>query len=618
MNRRIHLLTMAGLAVLLVAAGLFYYLYTAELLIEQLRTRGTADIAQIHREILAAAGTSGSGEADSGNAPEAAGSEEESEFALPPSWRNLQEIALRQGEIIPAHIVIVDSRSRLLADSHRRTEDVAGRFITADLSGARETGTASSAVRVVSGRQTAVSVARRLSTPEGDLIVSLSYRMETLRQFQLAFLVLTLSFLLITAVQIALMVSYSLRQYRHPIRTLLEYTQEAARGGFNKIHIQSENQELSGLAASFNSLVDRYNQLILSDNRKYSRINTLLANLHSGILMVDPENRVTLVNPRAEEMLNLDKLDLFRDREEFRTRNPLLIRILEETAGVNRHRRDVRFTLNTPSGKILDAHIQAVFSKYVPFEHSGALAILMDVTEMRRMEQLKDEFVSNVSHEFRTPLTVISGFVETLKSWELLDGKDRDTALELIGLETDRLKTLVSELLRLSRVDRGAGGEMTDSYSPGEITREAVSRLQPLCSEKEIQSVLNIAADVPDLRGIAGWFRQILLNVYDNALKYTPRGGRVEVLLKPDGSGAGRGILLEVRDSGPGIPADQQERIFERFYRGDKSRGSRIPGSGLGLSIARQMVTEMGGTIEVESGDGEGALFRIRLPGRNT
>jgi two-component system phosphate regulon sensor histidine kinase PhoR len=271
-----------------------------------------------------------------------------------------------------------------------------------------------------------------------------------------------------------------------------------------------------------------------------------------------------------------------------------------------------RYSTTTPEGEILDITMEVTRSKYKPHDISGVLVLLRDVTEMRRMEKLKDEFVANVSHELRTPLTVISGFVETLKGWEALTANDRHTALNIIEVETERLKKLISEILLLSRIE----GEMSHARKRliplAESVNQSAAALQPLADKKHITLKREIADPLEPLYGIAGWFRQIVYNLLDNAIKYTPPGGTVTVRLNTDRNR----LCLEVEDTGPGIPREDRERIFERFYRREKSRQRKIAGSGIGLTITRHMVTEFGGTLELADSHPQGSLFRVYLPYR--
>jgi len=277
---------------------------------------------------------------------------------------------------------------------------------------------------------------------------------------------------------------------------------------------------------------------------------------------------------------------------------------------VNREKVNTSLSLTTPEGVILDISVEAVYNKYEPYEHTGALVILRDVTDMRRLEKLKDDFVANVSHELRTPLTLINGFVETLKSWEVLSTEDRNTALNIIELETERLKKLINELLLLSRIEGGMSAASKNPIDAAGIVREVVAALEPFKEEKQITTEVDIREPVAPLSGVVSWFRQIVFNLYDNAVKYTPDGGGIRIGLR-DGE---QSLILTVSDTGIGIPAGEREKIFDRFYRIEKYRNRKISGSGLGLTITKHMVEEFGGAIDVVSEEGAGSTFRVIFP----
>ena len=445
---------------------------------------------------------------------------------------------------------------------------------------------------------------------EGVIIISLLYHIEEEKKLLIAYTIMFLVMILLTGIMILLIISFAVGRLRRPIKKLLQHTSEVDPGGFSKITIDTSDSELRRLVENFNALIDRYDYLIETDNRKYSRINTLLSNLKTGILMVDTDNKVTLVNPEAEKLLKLNKLHLFGVRSIEKIENDILTKILDHTSLISPGNPGTSFSEFTGDGEIIDITVEMMVDKYAPYAPGGALVILRDVTEIRRLEKLKDEFVSNVSHELRTPLTVISGFVETLKSWDLLDTGDRSTALNIIEVETERLKKLISELLLLCRIEGEMGHARKRLINIPENINQVMTTLGPLAKKKNLKVMLDCPETPPPLFGIPGWFRQIIYNLYDNAVKYTPDGGSIWIRLSDSG-----GILsLEVEDTGTGIPEEERTKIFERFYRRDKSRNSRISGSGIGLTITSHMVTEFGGTISVEGRAGGGSIFRIEFP----
>lgn len=591
MKRQVNLLLIIGssLTMLLIFFVLFFVIVS--ITVDQVEERGVGDIHQF-RQLVENASTD-----------------------PPGSTPDYQKLALQHALAGDFHIIIVDMNSYLLADSHDVSGTMmGGRFINANLSAAKEGKTAVSIVRDQRTDNLNIAVGEVLNTVHGTIVVSFGYSTDAMRRLAAALLYFSAGLLLIIAVQIYLLTTYALSRYRRPIRKLLQHTKRAtvSRGGFSKISIDTHNPELTQLAEDFNTLIDRYDLLITSDNAKYSKINSLLSHISTGIMIVDPDNSVSLINPRAEELLKIDKGRLFTVTPELVCTGDLFREVMEECKQVNRDRSTRSFTLESENGNLLDISAEAMYSKYTPYGHSGTLVLIRDVTEMRRLERLKDEFVSNVSHELRTPLTVINGFVQTLQSWETLSASDRDTSLTLIEVETERLKKLISELLMFSRIEGEMDKTQRSSFDPIPLLEEVVESLKPVADRKDIAISLNSASPgTLFLNGRITWFKQIASNLLDNAIKYSHESSRVEVRLE---AADGGGTLLAVGDRGIGISEEDIPRIFERFYRVEKSRNSKIAGSGLGLSITRLLVEEFHGSIRVDSTPDRGTVFTVHLP----
>jgi len=529
--------------------------------------------------------------------------------ALKYSELTVQQTVLNIAELIPSHIVVVDENSLLIADSHK-TGSVSGQFINSVLSEARTKPFAYSTVRH-SDKELLVSAARKQTFRDDTVFILVTFQIDDVTGFTYVFLVWFLSMALLFSLLLWLISSYFLKQYRYPIRNLLQHTRDIRGSGFTRISVGTGNNELSLLVRNFNALITRYNLLVDNNNNKYSRINTLLANLKNGILMVDRSNQIKLVNPRAELLLDIDKSKLFMNEQSAFFHNELIEKVMAETHIVNRVMQNRQLTFTTDAGLILDISIEAVNNKYKPYEHSGALVIITDVTELRHLERLKDEFVANVSHELRTPLTVISGFVETLKEWEILEVDDRHTALDIIYLETERLKKLISELLLLSRIDGGMKTAEKAIFDPVVVIREVIDSLCIKSSEKDLLVSTSYSGPGFTLSGVEAWFRQIVYNIYGNAIKFTPPGGQIDIY-----SSCKDGFFhLNISDSGPGIPESDREKIFQRFFQLNESVNRKNTGSGLGLSIARHMVEEFDGIISVSDNSCGGVLFSVVIPG---
>ncbi|MFV1958288.1 MAG: ATP-binding protein, partial [Planctomycetota bacterium] len=243
-------------------------------------------------------------------------------------------------------------------------------------------------------------------------------------------------------------------------------------------------------------------------------------------------------------------------------------------------------------------------------EARGAVVVLHDVTELRRLETVRREFVANVSHEIKTPLTAIRGVLETVSDDPSMDVPTRAHFLGRALDQTVRLSALVSDLLVLSRAESDPDGLERDVLDLRDVIRDSAGRLEPQARGREIHFHVQVPDEPTQVLGDAEAVRQIVDNLIDNAIKYTPEGGRVDLVLTHRGEHA----VLEVRDTGIGIEPHHLDRIFERFYRVDKARSRALGGTGLGLAIVRHLARAQGGRVEVESRPGEGSTFRVWLP----
>ena len=237
----------------------------------------------------------------------------------------------------------------------------------------------------------------------------------------------------------------------------------------------------------------------------------------------------------------------------------------------------------------------------------GAILLLSDVTERRRAERMRREFTANVSHELRSPLTSIAGFAEMMACGMVREADMKECAAR-IKREADRMVTLIGDILRLSQLDELTPGHLSERVPLLEVVREVEARLRPQADARAI--ALRVQGEPCAVRGDRVMLEELVQNLCDNAIKYNKDGGRVEMTLHAEGAQA----LLCVRDTGIGIPREHQSRVFERFYRVDKSRSKKTGGTGLGLSIVRHVAEAHGGSVRMLSAEGEGTTFEVRLP----
>lgn len=353
----------------------------------------------------------------------------------------------------------------------------------------------------------------------------------------------------------------------------------------------------------------RYRERLHAMDVEKGRLDAILQHMADGILLVDGKKRIQMLNPAAEQMLSIFARDAIgKDHLEVTHHFDLDERLTRVLLTGEPESLEIRRA--QPKPQILEARLALAGAR----PDAGVLIMLRDITRARQLEQMRTQFVSNVTHELRTPLTSIRGFAETLLEGAL---EEPDTArhfVEIMKRESDHLGALIDDLLDLSRIESGKFRMRREHLLLQELIPEIISRMAPGAGQKEIQLGVEIAPGLPYVEGDSARLTQVLVNLVDNAIKYTPAAGRVTVRAMPDQGG----VRLQVSDTGVGIPPADLGRVFERFYRVDKARARSSGGTGLGLSIVRHIVEAHGGTIEVESEVGKGTTFSVWLPSPET
>ncbi len=358
--------------------------------------------------------------------------------------------------------------------------------------------------------------------------------------------------------------------------------------------------QIGDLARLIDTLGER---LSTSDQKKRSRkdrLQTILDGMAEAVMVTDADGRITLTN----EVLT----DLVGSNPEGKTaveaiRHPDLHLAVEGAQKGFSELLEIEIE-RSPGGarRVLRASVSPLR------EQRGVVTVFHDVTAERDAERVRRDFVANASHELRTPLTAIRGFAETLREGAI---DDRDSArqfLEVILRHTRRLQALVDDLADLSRLEQD---DLTYDLTPvaaGPLFDEVVRGLESQSNARELSFVCEGLADAPPVLADPRALEQVLVNLVDNAIKYTPRGGEVRGTVQA----LGDDVIIEVANSGPGIPARHLSRVFERFYRVDAGRSRELGGTGLGLSIVKHLVAKLGGEITVDSGGGW-TRFRVRL-----
>ncbi len=394
---------------------------------------------------------------------------------------------------------------------------------------------------------------------------------------------------------------------RGPARRLQEMTRAASEIAAGRLGARAHpggNDEVAEVGRSLNRMADQLEERLTMLGRERHQLRTMLDGMVEGVLLLDAAGRVVLANPAFTRMF--DALEPVEGRRPLEVARVPVLQELVDAALATTVPLSRDMVLGGERPRAISASLAAVRDAD---QMVGAVAVFHDVTEIRRLEQVRRDFVANVSHELRTPLTAIKGYAETLLGGALEDPPRAAEFVEVIARHAERLRALIEDLLDLAAIEQGEAPTALGPVSVREVATQAESTLRPAALNKRQDLRVTLAADLPDVLADRDRLAQVLINLLDNAVKFTPEDGRIDIAAVMEG---GR-IVITVRDTGVGIPPGEQERIFERFYRVDRSRDRREGGTGLGLAIAKHLTQAMGGSIEVESAPGSGTTFRISL-----
>jgi two-component system, OmpR family, phosphate regulon sensor histidine kinase PhoR len=369
-----------------------------------------------------------------------------------------------------------------------------------------------------------------------------------------------------------------------------------------------DSLEINAVATSMNNMADQLAERIRTAESQRNELEAVLASMNEGVLAVDPNQNIIRLNRMAAELLEQDCAHaLGRSIQEI-GRHPELTRLTEDIlSGTKIAEKDIR--IGGPNGRLLRVQASSLVDRDdLSF---GVLLVMSDMTELRRLETMRRDFVANVSHELKTPITSIKGFVETLIETPPEDPKEAGHFLAIINRQTDRLENIISDLLALSRLEEGKG---TDNLEMVEVSlNQFLDRFVRELASRNPKAAERVQISCPDdLRPRINppLLEQAIGNLIDNALKYSPENSSVQVTC----FGGPEGISLAITDRGSGIPAQHLPRIFERFYRVDKARSRRMGGTGLGLAIVKHITQIHGGQATVTSNPGQGSTFTLTLP----
>ncbi|MGI6550738.1 MAG: two-component system histidine kinase PnpS [Syntrophomonadales bacterium] len=390
-----------------------------------------------------------------------------------------------------------------------------------------------------------------------------------------------------------------------PLSDMTEVACSMAEGNLTRRVHYNRDDEIGILANAMNTMAASLDEKISEISEVKTRLETVLENTVNGIILIGTSDQVLFINSAARKLLGVEEADVIGKRPIEVTHSFALTQCVDQVIK-DRKPTQREFVLHTIGERTVQTNI-------VPIEDrstlQGILVVVNDITELKKLETIRKDFVANVSHELKTPISAISGFAETLMD----ETSDNPTALEfsrIIYEETLRLARMVESLLELSRIESIDPNLNLEEFDIRDCVVQSLERLDPQFNDKGLSAETDFPEEPVMVK--ADWDRitQVIINLLDNAITYSREGGTIEIGIE----NRPHDILVSVTDHGPGIPRHETSRIFERFYRVDKARTRKDGGSGLGLSIVKHIVEVHGGYVDVRSRLGQGSTFFFTLP----
>ena len=386
-----------------------------------------------------------------------------------------------------------------------------------------------------------------------------------------------------------------------PIAKLIDSAPKIAAGESLGLE-NGKKTNVDDLTGAFNLMTNELRENLKEVNRQKRQIETILLHMTDGIIAFDIEGSIMHINPAATELLNLTENENTFDK----IFNKLNIDInLEKTIYLE------NWTSSEQRVQVEDKYLNIFFASFKDEQEiaAGVIAVIQDITEHVKLDNMRKEFVADVSHELKTPITSIMGYADTLLEGEY-DKETQDKFLKVIASEARRMAKLVTDLLILSRYDNNKVKKEITEFDLGDLVKKCQEKLQLEINKKGHEVECFVTANVPPVKADKDGIERVVLNIMTNSIKYTPENGNIKIYVGFVYNDA----YIKIIDNGIGIPEEDLNRIFERFYRVDKARTREMGGTGLGLSIAKEILDQNNGSIDIKSEKGKGTEVVIRIP----
>jgi two-component system phosphate regulon sensor histidine kinase PhoR len=505
-----------------------------------------------------------------------------------------------------ARVSVIRADGRVLADSQSDSQSMENHADRPEVQEALAKGEGRSVRRSVTLNRDLLYYAVRQDVPGGPpIVLRFAIPVETtgraLGLFRRSLWVASLVILLVAGMA-ALLVS---RGFSDRVERLREFSRRVAEGDFRALPGDGSGDALEMLGASLNQTAARMDRAIRTLTEERNLSSAILGSMVEGVAVVNGAERLVFANQGFADILELDVPP---------KSGSALVEIVRQTEMIEAVRQvlagEPRVEAEIVTGTLRQHFFAATVAAVRAGETSGAVVVLHDITELRKLERVRRDFVANVSHEFKTPLTAIQGFSETLLAGAIDDPQNRERFLGIILEHSRRLARLTDDLLKLSQMDADRLELEIRRVSVAELIESCLETAQHRAAEKDIRVYLSQSNELPDIAGDRRRLAEVLQNLLDNATQYTLPGGRITLSAEVRDAD----VVFTVSDTGIGIPKADQSRIFERFYRVDAARSREAGGTGLGLAIAKHLVEVHGGRIWVESEIGQGSQFNFSVP----
>lgn len=524
-------------------------------------------------------------------------------LSVPASEPAARDFAQRMGTLINARVTLIGANGAVIADTWEDPAAMEDHLTNVEVAEALRTGVGrSTRFSTVVGEDVLYVATPAVS--QGGVVGVVRVAVPTRRiQEQLNPIIVTvvISAAIVAFLSIALGFVLA-RRFSRSIRSVTEGARRLAAGDLDHRVQPLASDETQELAEAFNRMSAALRTMVHDLSEERNTLSTVLDTMADGVMVVDAQTRVTIVNKAAQGLLGLAEGQTSGFRFTDAVRDHELQQVVRSCLEARQPRR-AEVELVRPR-----RYLSAIATPLSDQQSVGALLTLHDLTSIHQVETTRREFVSNVSHELRTPLASVKAMVEALEDGGLQQSAIAQDFLQRINREVDRMTSMVNDLLELARLESGQVRLRLEPVDVGPLVNEAMEQMSGPARAKGVALLQDLPQDLPPVQAEPEKLRQVLVNLLDNALKFTPEGGRVTV------SARARQDAVEVRvtDTGMGIAAEHIPHVFERFYKVDRSR--RDGGHGLGLAIVKHTVQLHGGQVWVESREGSGSTFAFTVP----